>query len=119
MPPCHGGGRGFEPRPVRKASARNAGVFAFMAYYVYIIYSASHDLYYKGSTENPVQRLHAHNADDSTYTRNKGPWQMIYLEELPTKKEMLILEKKLKRGNREYFEKLVHSPKNIVHQFMR
>ena len=28
MPPCHGGGRGFESRPVRKASA-NAEAFAF------------------------------------------------------------------------------------------
>ena len=81
-----------------------------MAYYVYIIYSPSQDIYYKGSTENPLQRLSAHNAGDSQYTHGKGPWQMIYLEEIPSKTEMLIREKKLKRGNKAYFEKLIASP---------
>ncbi len=28
MPPCHGGGRGFESRPVRKASSKE-GAFVF------------------------------------------------------------------------------------------
>jgi hypothetical protein len=29
MPPCHGGGRGFESRPVRKKLRRNPGLFCF------------------------------------------------------------------------------------------
>src|SRR6187401_2786024 len=30
MPPCHGGGRGFESRPVRKKPHRNVGRFCFL-----------------------------------------------------------------------------------------
>gem|GEM_PF-3389206 len=30
MPPCHGGGRGFESRPDRKKSSRNRRLFLFI-----------------------------------------------------------------------------------------
>ncbi|HRN73408.1 MAG TPA: GIY-YIG nuclease family protein, partial [Ginsengibacter sp.] len=73
--------------------------------------------YYKGSTEDPVSRLQDHNSGRSTYTSGKRPWVMVYLEEMPDKREMLIREKKLKRGNKEYFEKLISGDKNIVSQF--
>ena len=29
MPPCHGGGRGFESRPVRRKLHSNVGLFVF------------------------------------------------------------------------------------------
>ena len=33
MPPCHGGGRGFESRPVRKKLHRNVELFCFGTVY--------------------------------------------------------------------------------------
>ncbi|MBX2926033.1 MAG: GIY-YIG nuclease family protein [Chitinophagaceae bacterium] len=89
-----------------------------MAFYVYIIESMEDATYYKGSTENPLIRLQQHNAGLSHYTRSKRPWRLIYVEELPTKTEMLIREKKLKRGNTTYFQNLINSNKNIIHTFL-
>jgi|WetSurMetagenome_2_1015567.scaffolds.fasta_scaffold711050_1 putative endonuclease len=116
MPPCHGGGRGFESRPVRKSPFK--GAYLLMGYYVYIIQSEKDQLYYKGSTEDPVKRLEAHNRGESHYTSSKVPWKLVYVEELPTKREMLIREKKLKRGNAEYFRFLINSSRNLVQKFL-
>jgi predicted GIY-YIG superfamily endonuclease len=44
---------------------------------------------------------------------------LVYVEELPSKREMLIRELKLKRGNKEYFEKLIASPLNIVAKILK
>ena len=88
-----------------------------MSYYVYIIQSEKDGTFYKGSSENPVQRLQAHNTAQSKYTSTKMPWKLVYIEELLSKKEMLIRERKLKRGTAEYFQKLIASPKNIINNF--
>ena len=85
-----------------------------MAYYVFILQSDVDGTYYKGSTENPVKRLEQHNQGFTVSTRFKRPWKMVYVEELPSKSEMLIREKKLKRGNKDYFQKLINGNKNIV-----
>jgi len=101
--------------PVRSAgSSSNEGLFCVMAWYVYIIRSHQDGTYYKGSSENPLKRLNEHNAGLSKYTSGKIPWELVYAEELPTKKEMLIRERKLKRGNPAYFESLIRSEKNII-----
>ena len=113
MPPCHGGGRGFESRPVRKGSA-NAELFAFMPYYVYIIKSQLDSSYYKGYSEEPLVRLKRHNQGESNYTRNKVPWQLVYIEELPTKRDALIREKALKKYSHLQIEQLILTSKNIV-----
>ena len=86
-----------------------------MPYYVYIIQSLKDGTYYKGSSTNPLKRLEEHNSGQSKYTATKLPWKLMYVEELSSKKEMLIREKKLKRGNAEYFAKLIHADKNILH----
>ncbi|MDF4201883.1 GIY-YIG nuclease family protein [Maribacter sp. SA7] len=65
-------------------------------HYVYIIYSASHDVYYKGYSTDYTMRLEQHNQGKTTYTKNKGPWKLVYAEELDSKKEALIKEKILK-----------------------
>ena len=116
MPPCHGGGRGFEPRPVRKTSAY-AEVFAFMAFYVYIPKSLQDGTFYKGSYSRPFKRFDEHNEGKCRYTKTKKPWELVYVEKLTIKKEMLVWELKLKRWNKEYFENLIGGPSNIVKQF--
>jgi putative endonuclease len=90
-----------------------------MPFYVYIIKSQQDGTFYKGSSGRPAERLVEHNGSECRYTKDKTPWDLVYVEELPTKREMLSRELKLKRGNKEYFQKLIESPKNIVHKFIQ
>lgn len=89
-----------------------------MSYYVYIIQSEVDGTYYKGSSQNPIMRLEQHNLGLSKYTSIKTPWKLVYIESLQTKTDMLIREKKLKRGNRIYFEQIINSNKNILNTFL-
>lgn len=57
-----------------------------MDYFVYIIFSEKNDVFYKGFSENPYERLVEHNENKSQYTSGKGPWKLVYLELLPTLK---------------------------------
>ena len=89
-----------------------------MSFYVYIIQSQKDGVYYKGSTCDPIKRVSDHNRGDSHYTSSRLPWKLVYVEELPSKRDMLIREKKLKRGNADYFLSLIQSPRNIAHRFL-
>jgi putative endonuclease len=93
-------------------------IFFIVQHYVYIIHSFDGSTYYKGYTTNPAKRLVDHNLGLSQYTSAKKPWKLVYVEELPTKRESLIRERKLKGGNKDYFESLILSEKNIVHKFV-
>jgi len=88
-----------------------------MPYFVYLLQSEVDGTYYKGSTQDPISRMQQHNAGLSRYTAGKRPWRMVYLEEVADKTSMLIREKKLKRGNKDYFQKLIHGDRNIVTRF--
>ena len=116
MPPCHGGGRGFESRPVRKSFTYMVRLLFFMAYFVYIIRSNVDDTYYKGFSENPLNRLLQHNNCESHFTSAKVPWQLVFVQELPSKKDALIREKALKKYSHAQIKILITSTKNIVHQ---
>ncbi len=83
-----------------------------MGWGVYIIYSASKDIYYKGESESPFRRLADHNNDESRYTSGKGPWKLVYLEVCANRTEALIREKMLKKQNRRYIEWLLVQPIN-------
>jgi putative endonuclease len=85
-----------------------------MSHYVYIVYSQTHDVYYKGETHNLERRIEAHNLNKSSYTANKGPWVLVYLEIVPTRTEALKREKMLKRQNRNYLEWLIKQPLNLI-----
>ena len=81
-------------------------------FFVYIIYSSSHDVYYKGVSEEPLRRLEEHNSDRSRYTSGKGPWELVYTEQLPSKRDALIREKQIKKWNRETMERLINTHKS-------
>ena len=42
MPPCHGGGRGFESRPVRRKALSNEGLFHFHPLKLLLYQTQSH-----------------------------------------------------------------------------
>ena len=90
-----------------------------MAHFVYIILSLKDGSYYKGYSLDPLLRLLQHNSGKSTYTKNKMPWQLIYIEQHLDKRSALIREKALKKYSHIQIEKLIISGKNILENFMK
>ena len=80
-----------------------------MDHYMYIIYSESKGVYYKGETSNLQKRIEEHNQGQGTYTRNKGPWVLCYAEKHKNRSDALKREKALKRLNHRSIEKLIGS----------
>ncbi len=85
-------------------------------YYVYIIKSFQSDVFYKGSTSDFNRRLIEHNEGKNDYTKGRGPWQLIFVQEFETKSEALVKEKKLKRCNKEYLRWLILQPVNSLNK---
>ena len=83
-------------------------------YYVYIIESQQSGIFYKGSTSDYNRRLTEHNENINTYTKEKGPWKLIFVQEFETKSQALLKEKKLKRCNKDYLRWLIEQPVNIL-----
>lgn len=76
-------------------------------YYVYILYSKSFNLYYKGFTTDISKRLEYHNSGKSTYTSKTNDWELVFENKFETKREALIEEKRLKKLNRASIEKII------------
>ncbi|MBM3401129.1 MAG: GIY-YIG nuclease family protein [Bacteroidetes bacterium] len=89
-----------------------------MSFYVYIIKSLADQSYYKGFTENPIIRLERHNNGESEYTKNKLPWDLVYLECFEQKKDALIREKRLKKYSHQQIEQLIISGRNKLSGFV-
>lgn len=81
-------------------------------FYTYILKSISSGKLYIGQTNNIVKRLERHNTNMSLYTKNKGPYELIYSKKFTTRGEAMIYEKKLKSfKNKKYIlEFIKHSP---------
>jgi putative endonuclease len=74
---------------------------------VYVIYSESVKKKYTGYTHDIELRLHQHNNGLlGTYTKNKGPWKLIYSEVFQNKADAIFREKELKSGKGREFIKL-------------
>jgi putative endonuclease len=65
-------------------------------HFVYILYSLGRKKFYIGETVNLKARLAQHNAGKVKSTRSFVPWHMVWSCEKGSRKEALILEKKLK-----------------------
>ena len=83
-------------------------------FYVYVLYSDSHQVYYKGFTENVIKRLTEHNNNLSRYTAGKGPWKLIVVEQFDQKRSALLREKGLKRCKSDYFQWLKQQRQNLA-----
>ena len=80
-------------------------------YYVYAVYNRENQKIYIGQTKDLEGRIRLHNNKEfaRSYTsRFSGIWELIYKEELGTRKESLEREKQLKsfRG-REFIKKYI------------
>ena len=85
-----------------------------MEYFVYIIYSADSNVFYKGMSSDPYKRLMYHNKGLNRYTRSRIPWELVYIEKCKDKRSALIREKQLKKYNHIYIQELINSNKNIL-----
>ena len=65
-------------------------------FYTYILYSPTIKKFYNGVTSTIGQRIHYHNTGRSPFTRNKGPWDLVYSETYQTKQQALRRERELK-----------------------
>jgi putative endonuclease len=67
-----------------------------MPFYTYILQSETSGMLYIGSTNNIEGRIERHNHNRNQFTKNKGPWKLIYSHEFETRSEAIHLEKFLK-----------------------
>lgn len=73
---------------------------------VYVIYSENAGKKYTGHTEDLDRRLTEHNSGMlGRFTKNKGPWVVIYSAVFNTRSEAIIHEKYLKTGTGREFIK--------------
>ncbi len=63
-------------------------------YYVYVLRGPKQ--FYIGSTNDLRRRLAEHEAGESSATKNRGPWKLIYYEASASKTDGLIRERYLK-----------------------
>ena len=71
-----------------------------MCYFVYIIYSQSLDIYYKGQTNNLADRIKRHNSGQEKATSSGIPWILIWSTSKESRGEAMNLEQKLKNLSR-------------------
>ena len=67
-----------------------------MDYTVYILYSQKRSRYYIGQTDNIKERLIRHNKGLVLSTKTGAPWDLILTQNVKSRSEALILEKKIK-----------------------
>ena len=65
-------------------------------YFTYVLQSLATRKTYIGQTSNIIDRITRHNSSRNIYTKNKGPWKLIFIKEFSTRTEAITREKKLK-----------------------
>ena len=83
-----------------------------MAYYTYMVRCSDNTLY-TGYTNDLDNRIMAHNEGrGAKYTRGRGPVELVYYEEYPTKEEAMSREWHIKRLTRPEKEKIIKLAKS-------
>lgn len=72
-----------------------------MQHFVYIIYSASRDIFYTGISSNLNKRLYYHNSTKGGFTSIGRPWKILWSTTKSSKKEAEVLELKIKNLSRQ------------------
>lgn len=77
-------------------------------FYAYVLRSEKDKTYYIGHSSNLTNRLREHNFRNTTYTKLKRPWILLYSEEFSTRGFAILREKQLKKiKNRTVLEKII------------
>ncbi|MDI6765365.1 MAG: GIY-YIG nuclease family protein [Bacteroidota bacterium] len=78
-------------------------------YFVYILQSKKIGQYYVGHTDNLERRMSEHDNGKSPYTKGRGPWTLVNVEEFATRSEAMKREKEIKgQKSREFIERLIN-----------
>jgi len=67
-------------------------------HYVYLLQSKKDGLWYTGCTNDLRKRLAEHSSGQASYTKNRGPFSLIYYEACRTAEDAYRREKYLKTG---------------------
>lgn len=67
-------------------------------FYTYVIQSNKSNKWYTGYTNDLRKRFKEHNSDLSTYTKGRGPFELIYYEACQNEHDAKAREKYLKSG---------------------
>lgn len=74
-------------------------------HYVYILKSQKDSSLYVGCTKDIKNRIKEHNNGESTYSKTKAPYSLIWFCAFPNKNKALIFEKYIKHGSGHAFTK--------------
>lgn len=86
------------------------------SWFVYLVTNEA-GLLYIGISNDPERRLRAHNnGSGAKYTKGRGPWHIVYLEEMAGQSEALRREFRMKKLSRTEKLRLVerHSKKSLL-----
>ncbi len=67
-------------------------------YYTYLLQSKQDGRWYMGYSDDLRKRFKEHNENKSTYTKNRGPFNLIYYEACFNEQDARSREKYLKSG---------------------
>ncbi|HLS23743.1 MAG TPA: GIY-YIG nuclease family protein [Pseudogracilibacillus sp.] len=88
-------------------------------HYVYILRCKDHTLY-TGYTVDLKRRIQLHEAGKGAkYTRGRGPFQLVYVESLPTKSKALKREYEIKRLTRRQKLQLIESMRDTIDEYTK
>ena len=81
--------------------------FFVMSYSVYILYSDRCKKFYTGQCQDLNNRLVEHNSGETKSIKMCIPWRLIWSMDIATRREALMLEKKIKsRGASRFLAEL-------------
>ena len=69
-----------------------------MFYYVYVLRSKKDGMWYTGFTADLRKRFNQHVNNESTFTKGRGPFELIYYEAYRDKTDARSREKQIKSG---------------------
>ena len=79
-----------------------------MKFYTYIIFSASLNKFYIGSTSDIEERIVRHNQKSKGFTGNKSDWALVYSESFKSREDAIEREFQIKKWkSRKMIEKLI------------
>ena len=74
-----------------------------MNYSVYILFSKITKRYYTGQTQDIDNRISEHNSGETTSIKNGIPWKLVWVMEVGSRSEAVLLESKIKKRGAKRF----------------